>query len=168
MRIDEFRLMRYGQPLSDIGKITPSNFSLIFGPNEQGKSLTIDALVKLMLADSSTFRNIDRVDESPEGYVAIRDNAGKQYSLPQKGNLTKLTGLSPSECSNIFFIRNSDLSIESDDGGFYVNVADKLVGLRTKKIKAPTEYAKNPGKDNSNKYFQGWKRRTAEEQDGNG
>jgi chromosome segregation ATPase len=62
--------------------------------------------------------------------MLINDNTGKEFVIPEKGNnLTKITGLTASECRSIFVIRNSDLNIGST--GFYIEVADKLVGLRT-------------------------------------
>ncbi|MCK4533686.1 AAA family ATPase, partial [bacterium] len=48
MKIKEFSIIRYGI-LSDHGKIKLNNFNLFFGRNEKGKSLTIDALVKMLL-----------------------------------------------------------------------------------------------------------------------
>ncbi len=131
MRINEFRITRYGQPLADTGKVLLQDFNLVSGENEDCKTLTIDALVKMMLGKTAKdFDNIDRVDETPQGYMLINDNTGKEFVIPEKGNnLTKITGLTASECRSIFVIRNSDLNIGSP--GFYIEVADKLVGLRT-------------------------------------
>ena len=134
MKISEFRISRYG-PLPDSNRIALQNFNLFFGENEDGKTLTIDALVKMMLgANIRDFQRIDRVDENPEGYVIVKDIAGKEFKIPEKGTLTKLTGLTPSECRNIFVIRNSDLSIVYPENDFYINIADKLVGLRAKAL----------------------------------
>ena len=41
MRIKEFSITRYG-PLRDTGRICLSDFSLVFGGNDDGKTLTID------------------------------------------------------------------------------------------------------------------------------
>lgn len=125
--------MRYG-PLPNTGRISLHNFNLFFGKNEDGKTLTIDALVKLLLGRNiRDFERIDRVEENPEGYVIIEDDRGKEIKLPEKGNLTKVADLTPSECRNIFVIRNSDLSI-AREGEFYTNITDRLTGLRTKDI----------------------------------
>lgn len=133
MRINEFSIRRYG-PLPDTGRVTLGDFSLLFGKNEYGKTLTIDALVKLLLQHGrSLFEQIKRVDEEPEGYVVVDDPTGKEMKLPEKGDLTYLTGLTPEECRNIFIIRNSDLSIAIETE-FYRNVTDRLTGLRTEKI----------------------------------
>jgi len=133
MKIKEFSIIRYG-PLPNTGKIFLHNFNLFFGKNEDGKTLTIDALVKLLLRTNiRVFEKIDRVEENPEGYVIIEDDQGKEIKIPEKGNLTKVADLSSSECRNIFIIRNSDLSIPRESE-FYTNVTDRLTGLRTKDI----------------------------------
>ena len=125
--------MHYG-PLPNTGRISLHNFNLFWGKNEEGKTLTIDALVKLLLGrEIKDFEHINRVEENPEGYVIIEDEEGKEIKLPEKGNLTKVAGLTPSECRNIFVIRNSDLSI-ARESEFYTNVTDRLTGLRTEDI----------------------------------
>ncbi len=145
MKIKEFSIIRYGI-LSDCGKIKLNNFNLFFGRNEQGKSLTIDALVKLLLKKNvKDFETIERVEENPEGYVIIADDAGKEIKLPENGNLIKFTGLIPSECRNVFIIRNSDLSITAESE-FYTNVTDRLTGLKTEEIMEIKEILKDFGK----------------------
>lgn len=137
--------MRYG-PLPNTGRISLHNFNLFFGKNEDGKTLTIDALVKLLLGRNiRDFERIDRVEENPEGYVIIEDDRGKEIKLPEKGNLTKVADLTPSECRNIFVIRNSDLSI-AREGEFYTTITDRLTGLRTKDISKIKETLKEIGK----------------------
>jgi len=133
MKIKEFSITRYG-PLPDTGKYLLDKFNLFFGKNEDGKTLTIDAFVKLLLGrNMKEFQKINRVDEKPEGYIIIEDDKGKEIKLSRKKDLTKTVGLSTSECHNIFIIRNSDLSI-AQESEFYTNVTDRLTGLRTKEI----------------------------------
>jgi len=133
MKIKEFSITHYG-PLPDTGKILLGKFNLFFGKNEDGKTLTIDAFVKLLLErNMKEFQKINRVDEKPEGYIIIEDDKGKEIKLSRKKDLTKTVGLTTSECRNIFIIRNSDLSI-APESEFYTNVTDRLTGLRTKEI----------------------------------
>ena len=133
MKIKEFSITHYG-PLPDTGKILLDKFNLFFGKNEDGKTLTIDAFVKLLLGrNMKDFQNINRVDEKPEGYIIIEDDKGKEIKLSRKKDLTKTIGLTTSECRNIFIIRDSDLSI-TQESEFYTNVTDRLTGLRTKEI----------------------------------
>ncbi len=132
MKIKEFSIMRYG-PLPNTGKISLNNFNLFWGKNEDGKTLTIDALVKLLLGRNiRDFERIDRVEEDPGdygSYVSIEDDKGKEIKLPGKENFEEVMGLTPSECRNIFIIRNSDLSI-ARESEFYTNVTDRLTGLK--------------------------------------
>ncbi len=133
MKIKEFAVIRYG-PLPNRGRIVLHDFNLLYGKNEEGKTLTIDALVKLLLGKRvKDFRNINRVEEAPEGYVVLEDDKGNEVKLTEKTNLTKVAELTPSECRNIFIIRDSDISIDSE-GEFYTNVTDKLTGLRAEAI----------------------------------
>ena len=152
MKIKEFSIIRYGV-LSDCGIIKLDNFNLFFGRNEKGKSLTIDALVKLLLKRNvKNFETIERVEENPEGYVIIEDNKRKEFKLPEKGNLIKIAGLTSSECRNVFIIRNSDLSINAE-AEFYTNVTDRLTGLKTEEITKIKEILKDLGKITSGGVF---------------
>ena len=145
MKLREFSIMRYG-PLLSTGRISLRNFNLFWGKNEDGKTLTIDALVKLLLGRNvKDFERIDRVEEKPEGYVTVEDDKGREIKLPEKGDLTELADLASSECRNIFVIRNSDLSI-AHEGAFYTSVTDRLTGLRTEEISNIEENLREIGK----------------------
>ena len=133
MRIKEFIINRYG-PLSYDTPVRLGDFTLLWGENEHGKTLTIDALIKLLLGRNvRDFVRIDRVAENPSGYAVIEDNEGKEIKVPDDGSLTSIAGLSASECRNIFVIRNSELLIEKEEQ-FYTDITDQLTGLRTTEI----------------------------------
>jgi len=145
MKIKEFLITRYG-PLTNTGRISLHKFNLFWGKNEDGKTLTIDAIVKLLLGRNiRDFERIDRVEENPEGYVIIEDDEGREIKLPEKGDLTEVADLTQSECRNIFVIRNSDLSI-ARESEFYTNVTDRLTGLRTEEISKIKEILREIGK----------------------
>lgn len=137
MRIKEFSIRRYG-PLPDTGRVALANFSLLYGENEHGKTLTIDALIKLLLHRGRKHRkpfedaNIDRVDEDPDGYLII-EHEGKETKFSGKEDLADIPCVNSRDYRNIFIIRNSDLSIASEPE-FYRNVTDRLTGLRTEEI----------------------------------
>ncbi|MCK4349173.1 MAG: AAA family ATPase, partial [Thermoplasmatales archaeon] len=133
MKLKEFSIMRYG-PLPNTGKIEMGNFNLLFGKNEDGKTLTIDALVRFLLGKNvKDFEDINRVNENPEGYAVLEEDGGNEIKLPEKGDLTNFADLTPSECRNIFIIRDSDLSISSESD-FYTSITDRLIGLRTNEL----------------------------------
>lgn len=146
MKVKEFSIIQYG-PLPNTGRISLGNFNLFWGKNEEGKTLTIDALVKLLLGRNiRDFEdNINRVEDDPEGYVILEDDEGKDVKLSERGNLTKVAELTPSECRNIFIIRNSDLSI-ANESKFYTNITDRLTGLRTEEISKIKENLQEMGK----------------------
>lgn len=142
MRITEFEIDIYG-PLAGTGSIKLGDFNLFFGRNENGKTLTIDALIKFLLGKKAKDFKADRVDGDPNGHVKIliggnsRDRTEK--TLPYDGDLPGITKslpspLSSSDFRNIFIIRNSEvfLSAEAD---FYTKVTERLVGLRTSDLK---------------------------------
>lgn len=145
MRIKEFLITRYG-PLPSSGRILLREFNLFSGKNEDGKTLTIDALVRLLLGRNiKDFRQIDRVEENPEGYVIMVDNKGKDIKLPERGDLVNVADMNPTECRNVFIIRNSDLSI-TREGEFYTDVTDRLTGLRTEEIALMKEALREIGR----------------------
>ena len=139
MKIKEFLIKRYG-PLSHKNPVKLSDFNILWGRNEEGKTLTIDALVKFILGKKyknkrkkPIFEKIDRVEEFPEGYAVIETN-NKEYKLGDRHDLLSLRkDLSDREFRNIFVIRNSDLSLYSESS-FYSSMIDKLTGMRTRDI----------------------------------
>ncbi|MEA2056870.1 MAG: AAA family ATPase [Patescibacteria group bacterium] len=144
MKLNHLFLKSYG-PLSDHDYLFKPGFNLVFGKNEKGKSLSLDALVKLLVGKASKkFEEIDRVEALPQqfgGFLELEyqsNNQTKQIKLQGEGNLASLINISPQDCQNIFIIRNSDLSIGRDisqEQNYYTNLTDKLTGLKTEQIK---------------------------------
>jgi len=133
LRIKEFIVTRYG-PLADLGRFSLKDFNLFFGRNEEGKTLLIDSIVRFLFKRvKKIFNKIDRVDETPEGYLIMEMEDRKTIKFPEKGELTEFTGLSVREYRDIFIIRSSDLSID-EENDFYRNVQNRLTGLRTDEI----------------------------------
>ncbi len=137
MKIKEFAIIRYG-PLNGTGKVCLGDLNLFFGKNECGKTLTVDAIVKLLLKSTKDFKDIERVEEKPEGYLIIENEDGHEAKLPETGTLDSVTELTRGDCRNIFIIRDSDLSI-SGEGKFYTEISDNLTGLRTHEISMARE-----------------------------
>lgn len=146
MRIKEFFIKRYG-PLREITYSLSHPLTLLIGKNEDGKTLTIDALVKLLLGRQARDfgRIIDRVEEIPEGYCVIEGDDGGEIKLPEHGDLTEITAVTASEYRNIFIIRDSDLSI-AREGEFYTTVTNRLTGLRTDEILKTKEALREIGR----------------------
>ncbi|MFO8007858.1 MAG: hypothetical protein R6V05_08990, partial [Candidatus Brocadiia bacterium] len=135
MKIGEFSIRRYG-PLGDTGAQRPGDFSLVFAHNEQGKTLVVEALLRMLLGKGARgLEGIERVDESPQGYLVLREKDGTEHKLPEDGPVTDLWPLTAEDCRNVFVIRNSDLSIAREPD-FYTGVTDRLTGLRTQEIES--------------------------------
>jgi DNA repair exonuclease SbcCD ATPase subunit len=145
MRIKEFSIVEYG-PLPDRGRISLSEFNLFYGKNESGKTLTIDALLKILNGKNIIqFKNINRVEEKPEGYIIISDDKDKDFKLKGPKNISNLIDLSFEEFNNLFIIRDSDLDLYSEDN-FYNTITDRLLGLRINDVDKITENLRDLGK----------------------
>lgn len=133
MIIKEYDIRRYG-PLSASGIKEPGLFNLIYASNEEGKTLTIDALLKMIFKKNlKVFKGIKRVEENPEGYLILANNSNQEIKFPESGTLDQHFGLSPDMFANIFVIRDSDLTIH-DENSFYRDFTSRLTGLRTGEI----------------------------------
>lgn len=131
MRIEEVSIQRYG-PLRPFHHKFQGNTSIIFGPGGSGKTLIIDAILKMLLGrDGSKFVRHKEVDETPTGYVVVQKE-GEEFKLGDKKRLSDIPGLelAPAELKNIFVIEDADLDINGEDE-FYGRVTDKLIGVRT-------------------------------------
>lgn len=138
MFLKEFAITRYG-PLSSGAIKRPGLFTLYHAPNEEGKTLTIDALLKMMFSsrELKPFDGVKRVEETPEGYL-VATSDGKELKLPEAGSLASLFDISPLEFRNIFLIRDSDLALTGEEE-FYRGVTGRLTGMRTEEIKSIKE-----------------------------
>ena len=137
MRIREFQIHRYG-PLSASARISLASFNLFWGENEDGKTLALEALVKMLFGKAAQrFDGFGRVEEDPEGFLVLEDSEGAEIKMGKK-ILPEILSLSPESCRNLFVIRNSDLAIDRE-GDLYADLTEKLTGLqknRSQRMKA--------------------------------
>jgi len=146
MRIKECWLTRYG-PLAELGRILFSDFTLIFGENESGKTLLVDAFIKMLFkrkSEIATFTGVERVNESPEGYL-ILEVKGEELKLPEAGDIASITGISAEDCRSVFIVRNSDLKVP-DERAFYTSVTDRLTGIHSVAIERIRKKLQEAGK----------------------
>ncbi|MFX1504242.1 MAG: ATP-binding protein, partial [Promethearchaeota archaeon] len=114
--------------------------------NESGKTLTIDALLKILNGrDNSQFKNLNRVEEKPEGYIIISDHKGKDVKLKGPKNINNIIDLSSTEFNNLFIIRDSDLALFNEDD-LYNSITDRLLGLRIKDVELIINNLRDIGK----------------------
>lgn len=144
MLLKEFAIRRYG-PLPDSGKKELGKFNLFYDHNEEGKTLTIDAILKMLFSakELCKLEGVKRVAENPDGHLVIeeasvKDASNKQVEqkelkLPESGSIKDLLEISALEFKNIFLIRDSDLTI-TGESDFYRTVTDRLTGMRSEEI----------------------------------
>ncbi|MFW6188959.1 MAG: ATP-binding protein [Planctomycetota bacterium] len=137
MRLNRFAIRHYG-PLRDTGLLEPGDFSLFFAPNEEGKTLVVEALARMMLGKGvRALDGIDRVDQNPDGFAELDLEDGPK-KLPEQGDLPTLCDLGAREWRSLFLVRDSDLSI-GDQAAVYNSVTDRLTGLKTEEIARVTD-----------------------------
>ena len=131
LHIKKIYINHYG-PLKGVELEIGRGIQVIWGLNEAGKTLAIDALLKLMLGRTiKEFEQIDRVDQFPEGYLLI-DN-GNEIKIDSTKTLSSHIGIGAHDLRNTFIIRNSDLTINKEKE-YYRAVTNRLTGLQTDKL----------------------------------
>jgi len=143
MRIKQLHVTRYG-PLAPFENDDLGAFTLIHGPNEQGKTLLIDALVRMLFKKDlrktsrrhfgTGERNMNRVTEKPEGFVVL-ESRGEIHKLEATESIKDVFSFAavPEDFRNVFVVRDSDLSLKDEDK-YYSRVTEKLTGLRSSEI----------------------------------
>jgi hypothetical protein len=132
MEIQEIAIDHYG-PLRDVRHRPRPGLQVFYGPNESGKTLLIDAMLKLLLGRRlKDFQNIDRVDDMPQGRVAMFWR-GKEHIFDGRTLLEDVTGISASDLRNIFVIRNKDLQF-SDQREYFSRLNDQLTGMEGRRL----------------------------------
>jgi len=133
MRLKQVNIERYG-PLNQLYLRFGKGVQPVFGENETGKTLSIDALLKILTGKGSGWdSSLDRVEETPEGFSVLEDD-GNEVKLEKGETLADHLTVDAREFRNIFVIRDADLSIPEEDV-FYERVQDRITGLRSTDIR---------------------------------
>jgi len=133
MKIKKIFIIRYG-PLQNLDLDIGPGLQVIWGRNEAGKTLTIDAITKMMLEGKvRDFNRINRVEEDPEGFILFEDSDGKEIKISVKKGLLKHISFAGLDLRNIFIIRDSDLTLKQECG-YYKSITDRLTGMNLEKI----------------------------------
>lgn len=139
MRIRELDIRRYG-PLPEFPRTPLADFTLFFGHNEHGKTLLIDAIIKLLFDNKlgrgkKGFEVLKRVPERPEGSLLLERN-GVDYVFSRGSSLADLfePSLTIGDFRNIFVARDSDLEIDAEDS-FYTQISEKFTDIGTREIR---------------------------------
>jgi len=144
MRLKEIFIRRYG-PISGLHLHLAAGLQPIYGLNESGKTLFIDALLKKLIGiGAGSDPQLDRVEETPEGYIVLEDK-GQEVRLGENETLAAYLTIEPDELRNILVVRDGDLRIVDEDV-FYKRVTDKITGLRLEDIRKIEEKLRDSGK----------------------
>ncbi|WP_436908516.1 ATP-binding protein [Halosimplex marinum] len=138
MKLREVHVDRYG-PLRETLRLDDAQ--VVYGPNESGKTLLVEALLRSLTGDR---RVADpRIDERPEGYVAL-DGDDERFELADDETLLDRYAErynfepTPAEFRNVFVVRDGDLRV-LDERAFYRRVTDRVVGIWTGDIETVRE-----------------------------
>lgn len=108
-------------------------FQVIYGPNESGKTLLLEAILKLLDPDIATVMpGVERVPESPEGYVAVETDTG-EWVLGEEQTLGDISPIETLHLRNIFVVRENDLGLEQP-ARFYDTMTEQIANLHTSEI----------------------------------
>ncbi len=139
MRIKEISIDQY-EVLRNIEKLKLGSLVVIFGKNESGKTLLLEAILKFLFPPSKRgeFPWLERVEDEPDGELKL-EVGGNTYTFPPKRDFVSLSRkvlekeLTPKDFRNIFVIRDSDLHLHKE-GEFYTNFSSRLLGIQTEEI----------------------------------
>jgi len=146
LKIHRIEIERYG-PLENLSFNIDPKFQCFYGPNESGKTLIIDAILKMSLGKklrTSLQDSLGRVDEEPLGRITIRAE-GKDTQIGKGKHISDVGDIDGLDFRDIFVIRNSDLVILTHDKCFN-RVTDKLFGLSSGDIELIEEQLRDRGK----------------------
>lgn len=151
LKLVEVFLRQYG-PVPETVLHLSGGIDLIYGPNESGKTLLVDALLKMLLGRRSGLtHDEDRVKERPDGYLRFEID-GITVKMETKQTLIDLLpeessfrAIEPEEFRNIFIVRNSDLFFK-DERKFYRGFVEKVVGTYSSEIEWITSGLRTRGR----------------------
>lgn len=137
MRLTAFQVDQYG-PLPGIGHECAEPIEVFYGPNESGKTLLLEAILRLIEPDVvDELGAIERVDHDPHGYVMV-EHGGEAVKLGDGTALSDLLDLTPQDLRNVFVVRDGDVRLR-DEHGFYDSVTQRIGDLHTREIDAITD-----------------------------
>ena len=133
MKIKKIYIERYG-PISDLTLGIGDGLQVIWGRNEAGKTLVVEAVIKILLQGKvRDFDDINRVEEEPEGYIIMEDDSKNDIKITRKKGLGEYMDLRGMDLRNVFIIRDSDLTLK-DHSSYFKDITDKLTGLQLDRL----------------------------------
>ncbi|TFG10195.1 hypothetical protein EU538_02695 [Candidatus Thorarchaeota archaeon] len=144
-KMRQLGIAKYG-PLEDTKIDIDPTFQCIFGPNESGKTLIIDAVLKMLLPKEYQRyfgQEIQRVDGQAHGWILV-DIDGDEYELSDSKDIDESIQLDLQSLRDLLVVRNSDLHM-FDQASCLDRATDLMMGLRTGEIEIIQEELRNRG-----------------------
>lgn len=163
MRLHSIRVDRYG-PLSGVEHEFDGGIEVCYGPNESGKTLLLDAILRLCSPGAvDVLPDVGRVADSPVGHAVLETDANSEAAPDAAANggtepaetvehvlgdgttLEDVTDVTPRQLRNVFVVRDADLRL-GDEHEFYDATARQLADLHTAELDALRERIVDAGR----------------------
>lgn len=130
MRVSEIHVGRYGPLARRTVEVEPG-VHVLYGPNEAGKTLFLEATLRLVEPDiTGVMSSLGRIEEAPHGYVRVTVG-GEDVQVDGDESLFADTDVDPAHLANIFVVRESALTLLSDEHSFYSSLTEHIGELHT-------------------------------------
>lgn len=121
--------------IDDFGPITSSldinfgDFTLIYGNNENGKTLIVDAIINLLGLNNEILEKSNRVTEQLQGFVKL-NYKNKTEIIDNKKKFSQIINnkIVLDDLKNIFIIRDSELS--TNNTKYYNDISSRLLNTK--------------------------------------
>lgn len=144
MHLTDATIDRYG-PLQNWQPPCREGLTVISGPNEAGKTLYLEGLLRLLDPDVvDVLTSEPRVPEAPTGRVTVRTN-GDHYTLAEERTLSEISAIEPAHLPSIFVVRDEDLALPGE-ADFYTSLIQKLGNIHTTEIESIKDRLRERGR----------------------
>lgn len=144
MRLAEARIDSYG-PVSGRRTDCADGITVVYGPNESGKTLQLEAILRLLdpsIVDVAP--GVGRLDASPAGRVVL-EHGGAHHELGDGTALSDVCPVDAASLHNVFVVRDGDLDLHGGHD-FYASLTDRLGDVHTSEIEAVQSELKTRGR----------------------
>ncbi|MFC3959447.1 ATP-binding protein [Halovivax cerinus] len=132
MRLVSAAVDRYG-PLSGFEPPCADDLTIVAGPNESGKTLFLEGLLRLLDPDVTAHMDPGpRVDGSPVGRVVVTDGDDR-HDLGDGTTLGDVSRIEPHHLSTLFVVRDGDLALP-ETSAYYTSLVEYLGDVHTSEI----------------------------------
>lgn len=135
---------RYG-PLFDYRPPIGDGITVISGPNEAGKSLYLEAVLRLLdPAVEDVMHPSPRVRETPTGRVVVEHN-GSVIECTGDAAICEQANFDPRHLQSIFVVQDTDLALPREQE-YYTSLVETLGDIHTTEIERITDSLKDRGR----------------------